>query len=399
MGCTDSRQTSPAPEASKPETIDSTSFGADLSFLKRYQQDLVVLGSDSNGARVLISPAYQGRVMTSSATGDQGMSFGWINRDLIRSGHPAPHMNAVGGEERLWLGPEGGQYSLYFKKGSSFVFDNWYVPKEIDTEPFDLVAASDTAAAFRKEIHIDNYSGTHFDLRVDRKIRLLDRSSIDKLLDLSPGTPVKTVAFESDNSITNIGSNTWNKKSGLLSIWILSMMNASPSTTVAVPYKKGDTTRMGKIVTDDYFGKVPADRLHVEDGWLLLKADANHRSKIGVSPSRALPIAASYDAVRNVLTIAQFSLHEGEIDYVNSLWKIQDHPYSGDAVNAYNDGPVDGKQMGRFYELESSSPAAALAPGASMNHVHRTIHISGNKAELEKIARKLFGIGLDKLTL
>jgi hypothetical protein len=210
---------------------------------------------------------------------------------------------------------------------------------------------------------------------------------------------VKAVAFESDNSITNKGTKAWDKKTGMLSIWILSMMNASEKTTVAVPYKQGDSAKLGKIVTDDYFGKVPADRLRVQNGLMLFKADASHRSKIGVSPARALPVAGSYDAVNNVLTIAQFSLHEGTTDYVNSLWKIQDHPFAGDAVNSYNDGPIDGKQMGKFYEVESSSPAAALAPEKSMHHMHRTIHLKGSKEELNKIAIKLLGAGVDNITL
>jgi len=79
-----------------------------------------------------------------------------------------------------------------------------------------------------------------------------------------------------------------------------------------------------------------------------------------------------------VLTISQFTLHEGIYDYVNSLWKLQEHPYAGDAVNAYNDGPINGKQMGKFYEIESSSPAAALKAGESIRHEHRTIHLKGN---------------------
>ena len=81
------------------------------------------------------------------------------------------------------------------------------------------------------------------------------------------------------------------------------------------------------------------------------------------------------------------------------MWQIQKNPFSGDAVNAYNDGPIDGKQMGKFYELESSSPAAALAPGASINHLHRTIHLKGPKQSLNEVTMKLFGVGVDALVL
>src|SRR5258705_4019297 len=331
-------------------------FGYDLDFLRQYHKDIVVLG-DSAGAQVVIAPAYQGRVMTSTAEGNKGLSFGWLNYELIASGKPAEHINAFGGEERFWLGPEGGQFSIYFKKGVEFKFENWFVPKEIDTASFELVSSTKYDATFKKDMHLENYSGNRFDIRVNRSIHLLNRPAIDKSLGIAVPENVQAVAFESDNSITNKGNTRWDKKTGMLSIWILSMLNASAQTTVAVPYKQGDTAMLGKIVTDDYFGKVPADRLKVDSGLILFKADANQRSKIGVSPKRALPFVASYDAVNNVLTIAQFTLPVGATDYVNSLWKLQDDPLAGDAVNAYNDGEIEGKQMGKFYEIVSSSPA------------------------------------------
>src|SRR5436190_18993912 len=393
---TEERPESKADAASK--FMDGT-FAYDLNFLKQYHKDLVVLG-DSNSAQIIIAPAYQGRVMTSTTEGNKGISFGWVNHELIASGKTTEHINAFGGEERFWLGPEGGQFSIYFKKGVEFKFDNWFVPKEIDSEPFNLVSADDREAKFEKEIHLENYSGNRFDVRVQRDIHLLNRQAIDSALGISVPPAVQVVAFESGNFITNTGATTWDKKTGMLSIWILSMMNASEKTTVAVPYvKDGDTARLGPIVTDDYFGKVPADRLKINNGLILFKADASHRSKIGISPKRALPLAGSYDATNNVLTVAQFSLHEGVVDYVNSLWKIQDNPFRGDAVNSYNDGPIDGKQMGKFYEVESSSPAAALAPGKTLYHMHRTIHLKGNKEDLDKIAMKLFGVGVDQIKL
>lgn len=335
--------------------------------------------------------------MTSTADGDRGESFGWINHELIASAKTTEHMSAFGGEERFWLGPEGGQFSVYFKKGVDFTFENWFVPKEIDTEPFHLLSSTKTEARFQKDMHLENYSGNKFDLAISRTIRLLDKSAINIALGIAVPESIKCVAFESDNSIKNKGTTAWDKNSGMLSIWILSMLNASDQTTVAIPYKQGDSSTLGKIVTDDYFGKVPGTRLKVDSGLILFKADASHRSKIGVAPKRAMPFVVSYDALNHILTIAQFTLPAGATDYVNSLWKIQDDPFAGDVVNSYNDGPIDGKQMGRFYEIESSSPAAALAPGASLQHIHRTIHLKGSKEELDEISMKLLGIGVDKI--
>ena len=375
-------------------------FGFDLQFLKQYHKDLILLGDGSDsGAQIIILPAYQGRVMTSTADGNGGMSFGWINYDLIDSNKEEEHFHAFGGEERFWLGPEGGQFSIFFKKGDPFDFDHWYVPKAIDTEPFILVSSSKTEANFQRQIYLKNYSGFEFNLKVNRHIRLLSKTEIPLLLGFPLPENLQIVGFESNNSITNTGNTPWTKEKGLLSIWILSMFNAGNKTTIAVPYKQGNENDLGKLVTDDYFGKVPVDRLKIKNGVIFLNADANYRSKIGISPKRALPILASFDQINEVLTIAQFSLPEFPADYVNSLWKIQEKPFDGDVVNAYNDGLIDGKQMGKFYELESSSPAATLNVGESMHHFHRTIHLKGNSNELNEITKTLLGIQLSEFSI
>jgi len=375
-------------------------FGYDLQFLKQYHKDLILLSDESDsGAQIIIIPAYQGRVMTSTTDGNGGMSFGWINYELIDSNKEEEHFHAFGGEERFWLGPEGGPFSIFFKKGDPFDFDHWFVPKAIDTEPFILVSSSKTEANFQREIYLKNYSGFEFNLRVNRHIRILSKTEIPLLLGFPLSENLQIVGFESNNSITNTGNTPWTKEKGLLSIWILSMFNAGNKTTIALPYKQGNENDLGKIVTDDYFGKVPVERLKIKNGIIFLNADANYRSKIGISPKRALPILASFDQVNEVLTIAQFSLPAFPAEYVNSLWEMQENPFDGDVVNAYNDGFIDGKQMGKFYELESSSPAATLNVGESMHHLHRTIHFKGNSIELNEITKTLLGIHLNEFSI
>jgi hypothetical protein len=80
------------------------------------------------------------------------------------------------------------------------------------------------------------------------------------------------------------------------------------------------------------------------------------------------------------------------------MWEIQDEPFKGDVLNSYNDGPLaDGSQMGPFYELESSSPAANLYPGESLAHIHQTFHFQGNEDVLNSITLKIFGISLKEI--
>ena len=200
-----------------PPRGDAATFGDDVAFLQKYT-DLVVLRDQAGAARVAVAPAWQGRVMTSTAGGEGGASFGWINRELIAASKLQPHINVFGGEDRFWLGPEGGQFSIFFAPGAKF-------------------------------------------------------------------------------------------------------------------------------------------------------------------------------------ELVQFTKPAGVTDYVNSLWKLQDKPYGGDAANSYNDGPPapGAKPLGPFYELESSSPAAALAPGQSLTHVHRTLHLSGAEKDLDVVARAALGVSLDEM--
>jgi len=174
------------------------------------------------------------------------------------------------------------------------------------------------------------------------------------------------------------------------------MFNATPSSTVVIPFEQDSS---GRVVNDVYFGKVPDERLRVQDGVAFFRADANWRSKIGIGALRSKPVLGSWDAENGVLTIVRFSFDPKAAAYVNSLWKLQDDPYGGDVVNSYNDGPPTPgeKQLGHFFELESSSPALALAPGQSWTHTHSTVHLVGEHKALDMFARNLLGASLAEI--
>ena len=63
--------------------------------------ETIVLRDATGASGVAVVPAYQGRVMTSSANGDDGLSLGWINHELIASGDTLLHINPYGGEDRF----------------------------------------------------------------------------------------------------------------------------------------------------------------------------------------------------------------------------------------------------------------------------------------------------------
>nr|WKN36471.1 hypothetical protein K4G66_29345 [Tunicatimonas sp. TK19036] len=374
------------------------SFAYDLNFLERFHQDLVLLQAPDGLGQAVVAPAYQGRVMTSTTGEMNSPGFGWINHELIQAQEVQPHFNAYGGEDRFWLGPEGGQYALFFPPESEFTFENWKTPAAIDTEPFELISSDEHSATFTRAMELTNYAGFTFRLQVDRAIQMLPRAEVESRLNFSLPDSVDYVAFASENTVTNTGDNAWEKERGLISIWILGMFNPSDQTTMVVPYNPASASSV-PIVNSHYFGEVPDERLKTDDEVIYFKGDGKYRSKIGVPPGRARSVLGSYDAGKKTLTLVHFSYDANATNYVNSMWEIQSEPYGGDVVNAYNDGAVEGggEQLGPFYELESSSWAAELPPGQSLTHTHTTVHLVGDTAQLNIIAQQVLGVSLNQI--
>jgi hypothetical protein len=375
-------------------TDSAQQYGYNRDLLKKY---VGVIELKNDKSAIALIPAWQGRVMTSTADGDRGFSFGWLNSGLIRSGKINPHINAFGGEERLWLGPEGGQFSIFFKKGAPFVYDNWQTPAFLDTKPFEVISQTDSSASFACDVETDNYTGIHLTFTIEREVTILPVKRIKDQLGID-AAGLSSVAYMSVNRITNKGKNEWTKESGQLSIWMLGMFNPSPSVVVAMPFKPGDEKLIGPPVNDNYFGKIAGDRLKVSGTHIFFRADGKSRGKIGLPPLRATGTMGSFDSANNILTLLVCRMPEGRTDYVNSAWQIQDNPYSGDALNSYNDGPLeDGSQMGPFYELEASSPAAALKPGENLEHIQFTLHLTGDRKLLNNISLKTLGVSLEEI--
>jgi len=369
-----------------------TTFADDVAFLSKY--GALKVFEAPGGGRVAVSAKYQGRVMTSAVEPD-GRSLGFINRAFIEQGKTGTPFDNYGGEDRFWLGPEGGQYGLYFPSGKPFVFSNWQTPHAMQEGEWDARDASTSAVTFTKKIAITNYAGAKFEIDVERRVALILPDEATAHLGISPSPSVKWVGFATSNTFKNAGQRAWSAESGLVSIWILGMFAPVPGTQVVVPFEKAAA---GEIVNDRYFGKVPADRLSIREnaGVLLFKCDGHHRSKIGLGPSRAKPALGSYSDESKLLTLVVYTKPAGVKRYVNSMWEVQKEPYGGDVVNSYNDGPTEpGKpSLGGFYEIETSSPAAALAPGAALTHVHQTYHFTGPRDALDAIAKKVLGVGL-----
>jgi hypothetical protein len=243
---------------------------------------------------------------------------------------------------------------------------------------------------------VKNYSDFEFRFDFTRKVDLMRRSLIAEKLEISLPEDLKVVGYESMNIIKNTSRTAWKKETGLMSIWLLGMFNPSDEVTMIIPYKTG--VKSDYIVKDDYFGKIPEDRLKITDGMIYFKGDGKQRGKIGIPPQRAMPVIGSYDSENRILTIVKADIPEEAEDYVNSAWEHQKFPFRGDAINAYNDGPLEnGGQLGPFYELESSSPALELQPDSSGIYIQSTYHFEGAEDDLDAVCRQLFRVSLDEI--
>ncbi len=357
-------------------------------------------------ARVAVCPEWQGRVMTSTCGGADGPSFGFIHREFIEAGRPDERFNNYGGEERFWLAPEGGQFSLWFAPGKQQTFENWYTQPALNEGAWDVVSAADEpACTMRRRMQLRNASDTQFDLEVTRTVRLLAADDYETLFgpdaaQILKRENVEEVGYETINQVANRGPDM-SAEEGLVSVWILGMLNAGPRTVVIVPYRPGPEGELGPVVQSDYFGTVPPERLKTLPEAVLLRADGRFRSKIGTSQRRARNVLGSIDFEAGVLTLVHFTMpNDPTADrYLNNLWELpQAEPYVGDVANAYNDGPNEsGSQLGAFYEIESLSPAEELQRDESLEHCHRTVHVRAPMEVLDELARAALGVSLEKV--
>ena len=356
-----------------------------------------MLKSNDEQSQIILSAKYQAKVFTSTANGLEGNSHGFVNYNFFDAGVVDEHMNGFGGENRFWLGPEGGGYSIYFEPETEQIYNNWHTPKAIDIEEWVVKNTTNKEATFIKDMVLNNYKGIQLDLSVERTISLLTENDINSKLNINIPEAVNTVAYSTLNTITNNNDFAWNSETGTVCIWMLDMYNPSDSAVTVIPYNEGDESEVGPIVKSDYFGEIPSERLISDNGVIYFKTDGESRGKLGMNAFRTTGLAGNYDPISKRLTIVTFDVNPNAV-YLNQEWNPKSDPLTGDALNAYNDGPLeDGSIMVPFLELESSSPAAFLEPNQSLSHNHNVFHFVGEESDLAPIAEKLLGVSLLKV--
>jgi hypothetical protein len=361
-------------------------FGYDVDFLSQYQKPILL----SNGnSKILLSADYQGRVLTSSANGLEGKSYGWINYNLIESQKLNETGNSFGGEDRFWLAPIGSKYSLFYN-GKPITSHNWFIPKAIDSQPYNLVSQSDSTAGFQALLKIKNNVNTSFEIELERDVLLFSKASIQNQLQIKIPPEVKSVGFQSINTITNVGKD-WSEENGLIAPWILGMFPGSDNSFAVFPF---EVVTEDSLIVSTYLNDLDKYRLKKGDNAIYYMTDGKFRSKIGLKAWNARPIIGNYDSENKILTIINYFLNpKGRYLSCNEIEEAV--LFGGDAVNCYNDEGSNGSAS--FFELESASEAKALKHGQSLTHKHATFHFEGSEADLNKISKELLGVSISNI--
>ncbi|MEW4924912.1 DUF6786 family protein [Algibacter sp. 2305UL17-15] len=345
------------------------------------QTEVVELISNNGKARLMVSPFHQGKILASTYDGLDGDYNGWIN--TIALADTISKNKNIGGEERLWLGPLGSQFSFYYQQIKPISDANWKVPETIDAEPYQLVAIEKDVVSLTKNMRLTNFVGTIFNLKIDRTITLFNSEAIKQNLNIDFDSSMNFVAFETKNTLTNTDSIPWTKNTGLIGLWSAGMYKGTDDSVVIIPLQHQGN--LDNIYT--YFGTLDETRLLLKENTLLFKGDGKYKTKIGIPPQFAPNMYGCYTKSKNRLTIVEYK-KENDSLYSNSFISIQDEPYKGEAIPIYNNNKD-------FFELESNAALKEMQPNETDTHWHRVYHFSGSETELSEIANALLGIDLE----
>ncbi len=356
-----------------------------------WHEDAIILLGEG-GTKVVVAPRLQGRILDSQFARQD--SVGWVCYPEIAEGEKHAAFNNFGGQDRFWLGPEAGQFGIYFPPGAKLERASWRVPVDLDRGAFNVEEVTPEKVVFMRMASLSNYSGTSFRVRIDREVGLIPVAQMTRTIGVELPAGVAYVGSYSDNLLTNAGSEQWKKATGLLNVWILGQFVPGPQTVVIAPVQPGD----GPAYRDErYFGKLPPERLKFINETVLFRADAREEGKFGIPQKRTRGIAGSFDFIRNILVVVRFDVPVEPASYANSAWiKNQADPYDGDVFQAYNSDRTSSlDHRYAFYEMESVSPSKELKPGETVHHRHETYCFQGDYDKLQELAKSLLRIDLN----
>lgn len=380
----------------------SRTVGDVVGLLQQAGQEPVVLTGRNKNRIVLVAPGLVGRVFCTGFDGVNGATASWIDEAQLRKGATPPVPGAqwanFGGEERLWFGPEGGKFGLFFPPGVKQEHANYLVPEAMNSLAFraDRAARQEGAVTFAAPVRLVNYQNQPIDLHVTRQVEVLDACP----LMLGFGSEVEFVGFQSRTSVRNTGAEPLTRQTGTVCVWTIGIHPSQERSVTVVPFQPGPDAELGEPLLKEYFktgtvdftripaGHSPDDYWAVKDRCALIKASGVVQTKLEMSPRRTLGRMAAVDVATGQLTVVEWRTYP-ELDYCCPFWIPHDgDPFDGSALSIFVLGRWHG--VAPFYELECFSPALFLHAGEEYCHTSRTWHLRGNKAALAAVCERSF---------
>lgn len=356
-----------------------------LRALARDAGPLHELRHEEASARTFVAPQLEGRVMTTTI--GSIASAAWVDHRALAARGGASRFHNYGGQDRLWIGPEGGDLGWFFDPGAPCEGSHWRVPPELNVGPMEVVGASAWDVHMRRSLSLTNRRGDKFSGRLERTVRVLSRNFAHRLLKAPIPDEVTIAAIVSTNRLV------CDSRSGapLVHLWSLSQLPVSERAVVMAPLGPADPAAGRPDVEDGYFGKIPQERLWREGSVVCMRADGRRTSKFGISAHASTGFAGSFSPEQELLTIAAFPVERTE-PYANNLWTATAAaPFGGDVFQSYN------SDDGSFFELESASPARFLEPAQELSHWHATLFAVGPMRMLSELSRSVLGSYLTDL--
>ncbi len=375
-----------------------------IQLLQDTKTSPAVLVGKHPGRRVVCAPALVGRVMSCTFDSAAGDALGWIGQDAISGKRSDPVFNNFGGEERIWFGPEGSQFGLHFTS-SELKPSDYRVQPAMSSQPYELVPspADRSQAVMQARVQISNLAGTTFHLQVRRVVSIVESCPFS----LGAGEKVECIGFQSETTVRNVGGEAIRPETGLLSCWTPGLHPSSRGSVIIIPFNEGSNEELGPAIREDYIshlcphGRLPAESWCLADDYAAFKSDGNCRAKVSVARARAVNRLGSYNVETHELIINQFELYS-ELPYVGAYWRTlsASELLDGEAVSCYIDGPDENGAGGsNFYELETLSPALALASGEEFTHRNRVFHLRGDVRWIDAIAQRALHASLNAVTI
>ena len=375
-----------------------------IRLLKNTGHEPIVLRAEDGRKVVLVTPSLVGRVLGTGWAGEEGATESYITEEAIARGfitpQPGAAWNSFGGEERIWLAPEGGRHGLFFPPGAPQTMDHYLVPDALDSACYrvEYVSADGKSTTFSARLKLTNYQGTRFEVEVTRTVEIVDWCPFT----MEAAGQVDFVGFESRTHLRNIGRQPFKRETGALALWTTGQFPSHERTVVMLPYRTGPEEKLGPPVSTAYFKllnpgreKMLGDYWSAEDGCAFLRANGDVLTKLELPSRRALGRLASIDLASGELCLVQSDVYP-ELDYPSSVvLPYEGDPYEGGALSSFTLSNDQG--VPPFHELETVSPALFLKPGESFCHRSRTYHLKGERAAIWRICERHFNASEERL--